>query len=116
MYVLWSDKGWIYDSFFDGNQGAGFGSAAIMWNGTYSAFNYGESSNLTILNTTFINHQKSSIGTGGVLSIHMGQVTLKDTQFKENSNLINCYAMFGTANSEFFSLGGNFSSDNSCPQ
>ncbi|MGZ5280436.1 MAG: hypothetical protein ACXWC9_10860, partial [Pseudobdellovibrionaceae bacterium] len=115
IHFLSANQSWIRDSIFDGNQGTGFGSAAIYWQGYHWSGYQGAYSQLYLLESKFINHQ-ARFNSAAVLLNHLGHVVLRGTVFEQNGSLKSCNSLSQAPFSEYFSLGGNQSSDGTCLQ
>lgn len=105
------DRSWILRSVFDGNSGAGFGSAAIYWQNYQWATNKRDSA-LYILDSKFTNHHSDF--PAAVILNYGSEVVLRNVELSKNTNLSNCKSTFERG--EFLSLGGNHSSDSTCPE
>lgn len=109
-------RAWVQSSQFDGNSGAGIGSAAIQWLGFLGSYNEDDhASALYVLESDFKNHSSDHPGVS-VLLDQSGSVILRGSHFYENGRLQNCKALYDSDASNLFSLGGNSSTDNSCPR
>lgn len=108
-------RSWVSNSLFDGNRGSGFGSAAIYWQGNEWSGYHGQYSALYVLESKFINHT-SMIPNAGVILDFLGQVVLRGSELNNNGSLKNCSTAFDAPTSLLISLGGNNSSDNTCPK
>ncbi len=106
--------GSVVQTKFDGNKTDFTSAAAIYWWGMATSEWFEGSARLYLLDSQFINHSASSFG-GAVIVNQTGEIVLRGTEFRDNGPLKNCAATFEAPTSEYLSLGGNYSSDNSCP-
>ncbi len=102
------ERAWVRDSEFDGNTGMGNRALAIYWTGRDLE------SSLYVLESKF-HHHSTSVPQSGVLLNDMGRVVLRGSEFSQNEPIKNCVAVFDASVSDFVSLGGNHSSDGTCP-
>jgi predicted outer membrane repeat protein len=107
-----TDRAWVRNSLFDANVGAGFGSVAIFWEGQHWGGYQGWNSALYLLESKLTHHQPNTQSTAVVL-IHVGQVILRGTTF-ENNQARSCNSLAEKPYAEFFDLGGNHMSDETC--
>lgn len=108
-------RAWLADSLLEGNSGQGTHSPGVYWQGRTWANDQFLSSTLYILETKMSN-QSTKTPSSGVILNYAGQVVLRGNTLQKNNGVPNCRSIFENAVSNFVSLGGNYSDDNTCPR
>lgn len=118
---LWSRRTWISESEFIGNTTSGDDSSVISWKNLPIQGLFGTEIILYILESKFSNNKLTS-NQGSVILNTGGQVFLRGSTFSNNGGFQECKAVdlapetsYIPPPAKLLSLGGNSSSDGTCP-
>ncbi len=115
IYFMNAVRDWLTDSTFDGNSSSGFGSAAIYWQGMNLETHGRSESILFILESIFANNRIDYF-TGSTILNMGGEIVLRGSTVTATATAKGCHKPADESLTKFTSMGGNVSSDKSCPE